>query len=266
MLSPINSQNKIPFSIESPIRAKIGSDRWLYMFIDDKWQQVPIRFNNGNLSGYTPVTQWFGQNAVNFYAELGWDGHNGIDFKAPHRTNIYAVADGLVGGISESWGAVYINSDVYFIDGVETYFCMGYGHLDTWKVKVGQQVKKGDLIGYADNRGQSTTGSHLHLQCMPYYWSSRDRWFADTGNRYAGCVNFNVQNLTIYYEQPMKHLQSLQEIVDAYIRKGGVLGVDEENFLKIQNGDKTLVDRIKKDHKGMFFRPEHNGEFYELED
>lgn len=44
-------------------------------------------------------------------------------------------------------------------DGNET----GYAHLDSMKVHVGMQVRKGDVIGISGNTGVGT-GAHLHLE------------------------------------------------------------------------------------------------------
>lgn len=42
-----------------------------------------------------------------------------------------------------------------------------YGHLKSVCVEKNEQVKAGDLIGYADNTGKYTTGSHLHFGLRP---------------------------------------------------------------------------------------------------
>jgi hypothetical protein len=82
--------------------------------------------------------------------------------------------------------------------------------------------------------------------------------------KYAWDYNFGMSLLYTMGEiKPMfTKLETQKEIVDYYIRKGIVLGVNEANFAKIQAGDKGLIDRIKNDHYGMFFRPESHGEFY----
>ena len=40
-----------------------------------------------------------------------------------------------------------------------------YGHLSAFSVKPGQQVKRGDVIGYVGSTGRST-GAHLHYEIL----------------------------------------------------------------------------------------------------
>lgn len=89
--------------------------------------------------------------------------HNGIDIAAPIGTPIYAAADGRVVGVADQ--DLYCRKGAYgkFVaithyNGLTTL----YAHLSLWKVREGQEVKQGDLIGYMGNTGFST-GSHLHF-------------------------------------------------------------------------------------------------------
>lgn len=84
--------------------------------------------------------------------------HHGIDFKANRGTPVYATADGVVefGGYSKSFGKL-IRIQHNF--GFKTYFA----HLDAIKVKTGEFVSKGQLIGLSGNTGMST-GPHLHYE------------------------------------------------------------------------------------------------------
>jgi murein DD-endopeptidase MepM/ murein hydrolase activator NlpD len=85
--------------------------------------------------------------------------HAGLDFTAPQGTPIYATADGRVrlAGFSDGgYGNHVIISHGY---GYETL----YGHMVRIKARAGQQVKRGELIGYVGSTGKST-GPHLHYE------------------------------------------------------------------------------------------------------
>jgi murein DD-endopeptidase MepM/ murein hydrolase activator NlpD len=84
--------------------------------------------------------------------------HNGTDFAAPHGTDIFSTADGIVShaGWQSGYGKlIKIRHDF----GVET----RYAHLSNIRVKVGQRVSRGQLIGDMGNTGRST-GTHLHYE------------------------------------------------------------------------------------------------------
>lgn len=84
--------------------------------------------------------------------------HHGIDLAAPTGTPVYATADGIVTKAKwfSSYG-LYISID-HSAD-LET----RYAHLSKLAVEAGEQVKKGDLIGYVGSTGRST-GPHLHYE------------------------------------------------------------------------------------------------------
>ncbi|WP_349513189.1 M23 family metallopeptidase [Erythrobacter sp. NFXS35] len=84
--------------------------------------------------------------------------HNGIDLAAPTGTPVYATADGIIGRADwfSSYG-LYISID-HGAD-MET----RYAHLSRLAVAAGDNVKKGDLIGYVGSTGRST-GPHLHYE------------------------------------------------------------------------------------------------------
>ena len=84
--------------------------------------------------------------------------HVGVDISSPYGTKVLAPADGIV--IFAEPRAGYGN--VIVIDhgfGITT----RYGHLSAFKVKEGQRVKRGDVIGYVGSTGHST-GAHLHYE------------------------------------------------------------------------------------------------------
>ncbi len=84
--------------------------------------------------------------------------HDGIDVAAPWGTPIQAARDGMV--IFTGWHGGY--GKVVFIshgDGVVTV----YGHASTLLVKIGDQVKQGQVIANVGCTGVCT-GSHLHFE------------------------------------------------------------------------------------------------------
>ncbi|MCC7402732.1 MAG: peptidoglycan DD-metalloendopeptidase family protein [Chitinophagaceae bacterium] len=85
--------------------------------------------------------------------------HEGLDFSAPAGTPIYATADGIVtvaGNTQNGYGNHVVINHGY---GYETL----YGHMLRVKVKPGQQVKRGQVIGYVGSTGKST-GPHCHYE------------------------------------------------------------------------------------------------------
>lgn len=84
--------------------------------------------------------------------------HNGTDFAANIGTPIYATGDGKVKSADRQGGygnCVVINHGY----GFETL----YAHMNKYIVRSGQQVKRGDIIGYVGTTGMST-GPHLHYE------------------------------------------------------------------------------------------------------
>lgn len=88
----------------------------------------------------------------------GRDFHPGLDISADKGDPVYATADGTVthAASAGNYGNLVIVDHGY---GLET----RYGHLSAFKVTVGQQVKRGDLLGLVGSTGR-TTGPHLHYE------------------------------------------------------------------------------------------------------
>lgn len=85
--------------------------------------------------------------------------HAGLDFAAPMGTPIYATADGVVktAGFSDGGYGNHVVIDHGY--GYETL----YGHMLRVKARVGQRVKRGEVIGYVGSTGKST-GPHCHYE------------------------------------------------------------------------------------------------------
>ncbi|MDF2187146.1 M23 family metallopeptidase [Paraflavitalea sp. CAU 1676] len=85
--------------------------------------------------------------------------HNGLDFAAPQGTPIYATANGTI-RVAANTGTGYGNHVIINHGyGYETL----YGHMFRIKVKGGQRVKRGEIIGWVGSTGKST-GPHCHYE------------------------------------------------------------------------------------------------------
>jgi murein DD-endopeptidase MepM/ murein hydrolase activator NlpD len=115
--------------------------------------------------------------------------HKGTDFRAAVGDPVYACVAGVVVHAGKhvykkGWGFAFglhvIVDNVKFTDGTAGLWA-GYCHLSKVKVKVGQKIKRGEVVGLAGNTGRSTA-PHLHLQILTQrIWSpvkhrNPDKW------------------------------------------------------------------------------------------
>ncbi len=83
--------------------------------------------------------------------------HGGTDFRAVSGTPIYATNDGIVRIAKDRY---YAGKSVVIDHGYKIF--SQYYHLSEIKVKPGEKVKKGQLIGLSGASGR-VTGAHLHF-------------------------------------------------------------------------------------------------------
>lgn len=102
------------------------------------------------------VTSPFGMRRSPFTGKAEF--HKGIDIANSRGTPIYAPANGEVTFVGEqnAYGNTIL---IQHGNGLST----RYAHLSRYAVKVGQQIKRGDIIAYMGNTGRST-GPHLHYE------------------------------------------------------------------------------------------------------
>jgi len=104
------------------------------------------------------ITAGFGQRLDPFSGEGVF--HSGLDISVPFGTRVEAPADGIV--LQSSPESGYGNE--ILVDhgfGITT----KYGHLSKMFVVVGQEVKRGQIIGAVGMTGK-TTGPHLHYEVL----------------------------------------------------------------------------------------------------
>lgn len=109
--------------------------------------------------------------------------HRGVDIAVPTGTQVLASMDGTV--TTATYDASYGNYVVIEKDGYTT----KYAHMDTLSVSTGQIVTHGTVIGTTGNTG-SSTGSHLHIECLY------------NGEYYNPLLYFEAGERTLYGEEP----------------------------------------------------------------
>ncbi len=107
--------------------------------------------------------------------------HKGLDFTAPQGTPIYATGDGTITVAEHAAGGYGNHVEINHGYGYSTL----YGHMVRIKVRRGQRVKRGEVIGWVGSTGKST-GPHCHYevkvngnQVNPVYFFSNDLSAAD---------------------------------------------------------------------------------------
>jgi murein DD-endopeptidase MepM/ murein hydrolase activator NlpD len=101
----------------------------------------------------------FGWRANPFHG--GDEFHEGVDIAAPIGTPVYATGDGTVKKADASESGYGLQVEIDHGQGIVT----KYAHLSAFRVEVGQQVQRGQLIALVGNTGYST-GAHLHYEVI----------------------------------------------------------------------------------------------------
>lgn len=185
-----------------------------------------IKLRRNLFEGDFPLTQGFGQHPE-WYAVFGLKGHNGIDYATPTGTKLFSSINGTVIENAYDKGGYgnYIK--------IENDYCgVIYAHMKTLSpLKVGSNVKAGDVVGISGNTGNST-GSHLHFGVFP---KPRNR-----DNGYAGYIDPFDKSLVEWVDD-----LDVPASTDEILVLRNALKVSEEN----KDMYKSRWEQLKKDNK-----------------
>ena len=116
----------------------------------------PVPTRNLWITQYYGVTPWRKKYA-------NGTPHRGLDFGVTIGTPLYAVDNGVVSATGDNEKVCRgVQYGKWVTIDQQNNLSTLYAHLSLIKVKPGQKVKKGDIIGYSGNSGYST-GPHLHF-------------------------------------------------------------------------------------------------------
>jgi len=120
------------------------------------------RSSNHILSGYK---SWRGVNGGRRIAP-----HAGVDFEGRYGEPILAASDGVVNRITSSHGCgrgVIVYHPVFYS---YTVYC----HMSKVATLLGQNVKRGEVIGFVGTSGNSRDVAHVHFELSWHGYSHRD--------------------------------------------------------------------------------------------
>lgn len=182
-------------------------------------------------------------NGVDIYGKYGLKGHDGQDYSLPNGVEILAPHEGRVLEVADQGGVGY-GKYVKVENAVEGSIL---AHLKEQKVKVGDIVAEGQVIGLSDNTGNST-GPHLH---WGYYRIPRNR-----ANGYAGYIDqapyLAAQTDKKYTEEEMtKMREERDKNWNLYQDKLQKEGEYQTKISDQQNAINTLTEKVRLLNEAM---------------
>ena len=159
--------------------------------------------------------------------------HSGIDIALNVGDPIHAAFDGVVRLAKYNGG--YGNCIVIrHYNNLETL----YGHLSKINVKVGQEVKAGDVIGLGGNTGRST-GPHLHFECRLMYACFDPEWIFDL-------ETYSIKTSFLRIDKTYFGVESSQQRANKKTQKSKLSKVDKCFENKPYISTNTLIAKERK--------------------
>ncbi|MCO5052758.1 MAG: M23 family metallopeptidase [Verrucomicrobiae bacterium] len=132
------------------------------------------------------IADWTGWSGTSWVSPHAYDNHIGSDFSVQSGTPLYAAVSGLVTEVvnglppndHSTYGGNYVRIQANGFSPNGEPLDLLYLHMLQVTVAVNQPVNVGDLVGYSDNTGNSTS-EHVHVQTEvrgsgtqtgPFYW------------------------------------------------------------------------------------------------
>lgn len=147
-------------AVRQPVRTEIAGGALVASFSPSPKQAGRNIVGFGQMPAGAPVsgrlTSGFGPRYHPIHG--GERYHAGVDVAAPNGTPIRATSDGVISGAG--WAGGYgLLVRIEHGNGIET----RYAHMSAVNVAVGQQIHRGDVIGFVGSTGDST-GPHVHYE------------------------------------------------------------------------------------------------------
>jgi len=171
-------------------------------------------------------TQGFGENPELYMASVNIKSHNGEDYVRPWGTPLFSILSGLVCEVNDNPSGYGKHVRLLCDEDEKGGYEVTMGHLATIKVKIGQKVKAGEIIGtmgntgfvvsslltnalgFWDRGGNNHNGTHLHLTLRRFKYDNKGwQYYPNTpkitilnaDNGWGGAFDFK----DMFYDDPM---------------------------------------------------------------
>ena len=196
------------------------------------------RYPHGN------ITQLFGENPQLYSGIPGLliKAHNGWDIALPYGTPVMAVCDGYVADIKDSPNGY--GRHIRLISKKQDdnyYYEITFGHLSEIKIRMGDSVRAGDVIGACGNSGFVVTGAvaywrgynpdhrgtHLHatIRRLRDYVPGEAIFKYPNDSRYYHIMNYDngfagaIDPVDFFEDEIKQQAMTVIEMVKAYLAK-----------------------------------------------
>jgi murein DD-endopeptidase MepM/ murein hydrolase activator NlpD len=130
----------------------------LVRFLEDKKTELASTPSIYPTTGWT--TSPFGERTDPFTGKRAF--HYGIDIASGYGNPVVATADGTILELKREREDKIGGNSITIVHGMSGYTTI-YCHLSRFNVKVGQKIKRGDVIGFVGNTGKAL-GPHVHYE------------------------------------------------------------------------------------------------------
>lgn len=178
--------------------------------------------------------------------------HTGLDIALNVGDPVHAAFDGVVrvAKYNGGYGNMVL---IRHYNNLETL----YGHMSEIKVKVGQVVKAGDVIGLGGSTGHST-GPHLHFECRCMYACFDPEWIVDIHS-------YNLKTKIIKIDRSYFGIAPSEEIAEKRTRISKLAKVNRclegttyvthtqfANMIKKQEAEENKIHTINNNDKSTW--------------
>ncbi len=216
------------------------------------------------------ATKFVEEYALGIHPAEDWNGRGGGN--TDYGQDVFAVANGRVKfaqNYGQPWGNVVVVEHIFYENHEKQKILSLYAHLSELKVKVGEEVKRRQVIAAIGQDPNKTFAAHLHLELRwdesltPSYWpSSNNKDLAWIKEHYAHPSNFINTHRKLFIPQNEAKLVVVdQTSYKMRLYKSGKMQGEYDVSFGQEKGQKK-IQGDNKTPKGMYFIiQKHRGKF-----